>query len=139
MQNNRITELMVAQHALLDTLFVAFKDEMGTSPEKAKVFFDEFAREMKKHFFVEEQAIFNLLVLGNGEVDDIVGRLKKEHATMLQILEKGPEGPNEGFSILLKNHVELEEKKLYPALDEKLNDDEKALIVSRINQVPFGK
>ena len=129
----------MAQHALLDTLFAAFKDEMGTSPEKAKAFFDEFAWEMKKHFFVEEQAIFNLLVLGNNEIGDIVGRLKKEHATMLQILEKGPEGPNEGFAILLKNHVDLEEKKLYPALDEKLNDDEKALIVSRINQVPFEK
>jgi len=144
MKKDTILDLMVAQHALIGALFVAFKDDFKISQEKAKVFFVELIGEVKKHFFIEEQAIFNLLPWKDPEISKMVAKLKREHVLMIAHLEKDLEDwsekeiDKEYFSKLMEGHLETEEKNLYPLLDERLNDEEKKLIISRINGMPFG-
>jgi len=143
MAKDTISTLMVAQHALIETLFTAFRDELGPNPSRAKSFLMELSWEARKHFFVEEQAIFNLLPWRDSEILEITEKLKKDHVVILEIIGKSLAdlGLNNmqtsGFTALMKNHLEIEEKKLYPMLDEKLNDEEKRHIISRINEIPF--
>lgn len=144
MDKNKILDIMVAEHALIESLFVAYKDEVIQNPERANIFFAELVWEVKKHFFVEEQAIFNLLPWKDQEISEMVKFLKQDHFVIINILEKVlqkkeslSEVEKDGFTLLMKNHLEVEEKKLYPLLDEKLNTEEKKHIIARINQVPM--
>lgn len=141
MANTKILDIMVAQHGLIEALLVSFKDEMKQSEELAKKTYSELVWEVKKHFFVEEQAIFNLFPWKDTEILEMVKELKKEHVIMIEQMEKGAseflvEGDG-GFQALIRDHLEMEEKKLYPLMDERLNDEEKALIISRINEMPL--
>lgn len=144
MKKDKILDIMVAQHALIETLFTAFKDEVREKSDVAKSFFSDLVQEVKKHFFIEEQAIFNLLPWKDLKIAEIVEKLKKEHSLMINMLEKASADlkanllESESFSVLMKSHVATEEKELYPLLDEKLTDDEKMHIISRIEQLPFG-
>jgi len=145
MENTTILDIMVAQHGLLEVLFQAFKDEFKENPEAAKKFLSEFSWEIKKHFFIEDQAIFALLPWKDPEISEIVHGLKKEHITMLDKLEKMLENLSDeseeemqGFLKLMTSHREKEEQKLYPLLDEKLSKAEKNLIISRVNEIPIS-
>jgi len=145
MGNTAILDIMVAQHGLLEALFQAFKDEFKENPEAAKKFLSEFSWEIKKHFFIEDQAIFALLPWKDSEILEIVRDLKKEHIIMLDKLEKISENLSdeenngiENFLKLLTSHREKEEQKLYPLLDEKLSGEEKSLVISRVNEIPIS-
>lgn len=135
MKKDIILEIMVAQHALLEALFASFKGEPAGSQQKQN-FFAELTLEAKKHFLIEEQAIFALLPWKGGEILEMVNKLKREHILMTAKLEGA--AIDEEFSKTMESHLEVEEKKLYPLLDKKLNDEEKKLIISRINEIPFG-
>ena len=146
MGNTAILDIMVAQHGLLEALFQAFKDEFKENPEAAKKFLSEFSWEIKKHFFIEDQAIFALLPWKDSEILEIVRDLKKEHIIMLDKLEKMLENLSDesgeemqGFLKLVTSHREKEEQKLYPLLDERLPEAEKGLIISRVNEIPINK
>jgi len=142
---NTILDIMVAQHGLLEALFQAFKGEFKENPEAAKKFLSEFTWEIKKHFFIEEQAIFGLLPWKDSEILEIVRELKKEHIIMFDKLEKMLENLSDEsekemqeFLKLITIHREKEEKKLYPLLDEKLSEAEKVLVISRVNEIPIS-
>lgn len=143
MTDKKILDLMVEQHALLDALFASFKSVLAVNEVSAKESFDELLKEIKRHFFIEEQAIFNLLPWKDPEVLEMVNGLKREHVVLTNQLESVEKDLNEIKSVeadylaLLKRHVAIEEKMLYPMLDQKLNEEEKKLIVSRINELPL--
>lgn len=143
MDSKKILDLMVEQHALLDTLFMAFKSALAVNEQSARESFDELFKETKRHFFIEEQAIFNLLPWKKPEVLEMVNGLKKEHVILMGQLEQVEKDLNAiknieaDYTAILKRHVAIEEKMLYPMLDQKLNDQEKTLIVSRINELPI--
>ncbi len=146
MEKNKILNIMVAQHGLIEALFLAFKDEVKVHQERAKIFLSEFSWEIKKHFFIEEAAIFGFSLAGNSEITEIISRLKYEHVLMADQLNKMIKGiseinngQTEEFLKLLTSHREAEEQKLYPHLDEKLSDEQKMLIISRINEIPVNK
>ena len=143
---NKILDIMVAQHALIDTLFVAFRDELGQNPKGAQGFFTDLVWEVKKHFFVEEQAIFDLIPWKDPEIQEIVKGLKQDHFILLGSLDKASKDlsvfnsiQKDGFSALMAKHLETEEKKLYPILDERLTEEEKKHIISHIAQVPLSQ
>ena len=144
MAENSILSLMVTQHALLEVLFLAAKDEVKNNPERAKSFLSEFSWEIKKHFFVEEGAIFVFSPEQDPEISETIKRLKYEHILMLDKLGKMQDNLSsasdkdlEDFSELLVHHREEEEKTLYPALDQKLSGRQKELIASHINEIPI--
>jgi hemerythrin-like domain-containing protein len=146
MAEENILNLMVAHHALLDALFSLFRDQIKDGSPNAKSSLAELRWETKKHFFVEENAIFDFVTMESYGVLSTINQLKDEHITMLNDLkmfsEKFPGIKSEemdNFHNLLENHRVLEEKDLYPRLDKELSNEQKKEIVNKINEIPLTK
>ena len=146
MAEDNILTLMVAHHALLDALFALFRDQIKDGAPNAKSSVAELRWETRKHFFVEENAIFDFVTMESYGVLSTINQLKDEHVTMLNdlktFLEKFPAIKSdelENFHSLLESHRKLEEENLYPKLDKELSQDQKKEIVKRINEIPLTK
>lgn len=143
-----LSDLMLVHHGLLEVLFKSLKDNIGlnTKTEFLQDMLNEFQWELEKHFFVEEKVIFNFCTATEPQICSIVVGLLNEHKRMTDMLEDLKKKlPNKfsaellNFEILLKSHRMVEEEKLYPRLDEELNEEDKNLIISRINELPVKK
>lgn len=146
MAEDSILNLMISHHALLEALFILFRDEAKEKSERAAASLSELTWETKKHFFAEENAIFDFVKMENYGVLSVINQLKDEHITILDDLKKFsdnlPELANdeiENFYNLLESHRETEEKELYPKLDKELRDEQKRQIISRINEIPLTR
>jgi hemerythrin superfamily protein len=146
MAQDTILNLMVNHHALIETMFVSFRDEAREKFPRAGASLSELSWEMKKHFFAEENAIFDFFPLKSMDIFRIINQLKEEHISMLNYLKKFSdnlarisEEDIEDFYKLLKDHRETEEKKLYPKLDKEMREDQKMQILSRINEIPITR
>ena len=144
MAEDSILNLMVAHHALLEAMFFLFRDEAKEKSSRAVSSLYDLTWEMKKHFFAEENAIFDFLPLKSMEIFNIINALKEEHIIMLNDLKKFSDNlaritddEIENFYQLLENHRKIEEKNLYPRLDKELRDIQKKQIISRINEIPI--
>ena len=147
-ENPTLLDLMLVHHGLLEVLFSSLKDNIGMETKKEFVskMVNEFQWELEKHFFVEEKVIFKSVSDGQPEIYGIVVHLLEEHNTMTKMLEEVKSQLAEKlpvdlskFGNLLTEHRMIEEHKLYPELDNKLDDEEKKSIISRINQLPLVK
>jgi len=146
MEQKNILNLMIAHHALLNALFILFRDQAIEKSEKTSSSLSELIWETNKHFFIEEKAVFDFVVMENFGVLSMVNQLKDEHITMLNDLKRFSEDASkvtkedlENFSNLLEVHRELEEEKLYPKIDNELSEQQKKKIIDRVNEVPFPK
>jgi hemerythrin superfamily protein len=144
MAEDTILSLMINHHSLLEVLFESFKDESQHKTPTTGTTLSEFMWEMKKHFFAEESAIFDLPPLKIVGVWEIIKQLKKEHVIMLENLqsfsdnlESIKEEDINNFHDLLENHRKIEELNLYPKLDENMLEAQKTQIISRINEIPM--
>ena len=88
MAENSILNLMVAHHALIESLFILFRDEAKEKSPRTGASFSEFKWEVKKHFFIEENAIFDFLPLKTMSIYKKIIKLRDEHITMIGYLEK---------------------------------------------------
>jgi hemerythrin-like domain-containing protein len=147
MKEDTILNLMINHHALIESMFSLFRDEAKEKSPKTNVSLSELTWEIKKHFFTEENAIFNipLVQLKDIGVFEMINQLKNEHVVMLNTLKFFSEKPSnvndndmEEFSNLLESHRKLEEKELYPRLDKELQDNQKGQIISRIDEIPIN-
>ena len=145
MAEDTILKLMESHHILIEELFKLFRSELNEDPKRAEKSFLEFSWELKKHFFVEESAIFDFLPIKDFGVFDIISHLKDEHLAMLIDLKKIADSlPNvreediENFYKILDSHRQIEDKNLYPKLDKEMRAEQKKEIILRINQVPMG-
>jgi len=143
MDKNNLLNLMVGHHALLEALFALFDDEIREKSPHAVKSLAELEWEIQKHFFVEENAIFNLPQIKAIKVYDMVLHLKAEHTEMLGYLRKFSENFSEiksedieKLAGLLATHREMEEKELYPKLDKELPEEQKRQAILRINEFP---
>lgn len=146
MAEETILNIMVAHHALLESFFGIFATEAKKKSLRASEYLTELVWEMKKHFFAEESAIFDFPPLKIMGVWEIVKQLKKEHVIMLEDLREFLENPEaikdeavNDFHSLLENHRKIEELNLYPRLDSGMQEDQKRLVISRINEIPINK
>jgi hypothetical protein len=83
---------------------------------------ERFAAEILPHFLVEEMLLAALHGLG---ADELVARTRAEHAKMLRLVEDaaGPDpSPLRELAKLMVEHVRFEERELYPACEERLDD-----------------
>jgi hemerythrin superfamily protein len=98
---------------------------------------------LEKHFFVEERAIFTSY---NPErVDEgynVFLDLSKQHTVVLEKLEslRNKLQRREPFDLselkkLLMKHKNFEEKKIYPVIDQEIDEGEKRFIIERINEI----
>ena len=146
MAEENILNLMLNHHALLGALLTLFKEELKTRGTMAKSSLAELKWETQKHFFSEENAIFDFVQMENYGVLEMINQLKDEHIAMLNILNRFLNNIDaitdeevEKFSNLLESHREIEEQKLYPKLDKELPYDQKMQIISRVNEIPLTK
>lgn len=145
MELNSLSNIMVAHHALLETMFVLFEDEAKDKSSRTAVTLSELTWEIRKHFFTEESAIFDFLPMENYGVLETINRLKDEHIEMLNDLKKFSENLPEitdqdvqKFSNLLEGHRKIEETDLYPKLDKEMREEQKKQVISRINEIPIS-
>lgn len=144
MAEDTILNLMVNHHALIETMFVSFKDEAKEGFPRAGVSLSELTWEMRKHFFVEESAIFDFVPLKSMDVFKTINHLKDEHIIMLDSLKKFSDdlakitdGQINKFYDLLEDHRRTEEQDLYPRLDKQMRDEQKKHVLLRINEIPI--
>ena len=145
-EENSILTLMVSHHALLEALFFPFRDEARDNSKRAEASLSELVWEIRKHFFIEESAIFDFIPLKTMKIFETMNHLRDEHLMMLIDLKRFSENFSEiksedieNFYKLLMHHREMEEKELYPQLDKELNDEQKRHIIHRINEIPVTK
>jgi iron-sulfur cluster repair protein YtfE (RIC family) len=144
--SNTILEIMLDDHALIEVLLIAFRDNLGKDIESIEESFDKFRWELEKHIFVEEKVIFKFCNLPESEICKTVNNLVKDHDNMLAMLNEVQndlvtknETDISKFQELLKTHRKIEEEVLYPRLDQILDKEQKEIIIARINEVPLKK
>ena len=145
MAENNISNLMINHHALIGAIFILFRDEVKEKSPRAGSTLSELAWEIKKHFFAEENAIFDFIPLRDMNIFKTINHLKDEHLAMLNSLKNFSDNfleitdeQIEEFFNLLEDHHQTEEQNLYPKLDKELRDEQKKKIVSRINEIPIN-
>ena len=143
MKTTAILDLMVKDHARLMQLLKIAESHFGQDKDELMKSFHTFEWNLEKHFFVEERAIFtayNPEYIDEGY--DVFLDLSKQHTNILekvQILRKEVEikedvGTSKLKELLIK-HKNLEEKKIYPKLDQEIGEGEKRFIIERINEI----
>ena len=144
--SNTILEIMIGNHTLIETLLLDFKDNLEKDVKLTEESFDKFRWELEKHIFVEEKVIFKFCDLPESEICKTAQDLVKDHDTMLEMLNEvkndlvfNNKVDISNFQELLTNHRNIEEKILYPKLDQQLGETQKEIIIARINEIPLKK
>lgn len=146
--NPKVLDLMLVHHGLLEVLFKSLSDNISqnTNIELIRKMLSEFQWELEKHFFVEEKVLFKLSSKDQPQTYSIIVELLEEHDRMLKMLDEAKSLLKDNkmvdlskFGTTLMEHRMIEEHKLYPELDNKISEEEKKMIVERINQLPLVK
>ena len=143
MKTTAILDLMVKDHARLMQLLKIAESHFGQDKDELMKSFHTFEWNLEKHFFVEERAIFtayNPEYIDEGY--DVFLDLSKQHTNILekvQILRKEVEIKGDVDTSKLKEllikHKNLDEKMIYPKLDQEIGEGEKRFIIERINEI----
>ena len=143
MKSTAILDLMVKDHAHLVGLLNTVETNMETERQILLEAVDKFNWHLEKHIFTEEKAIFTQYSPTNvTEGYAMVPNLIKEHNVILNkmdllrkdIIKQRPIDFN-SFKELLINHKNFEEEKVYPQLDQELDEIQKQRIIDRIKEI----
>jgi len=88
---------------------------------------DEFDTQWDKHFRTEEKTIFSVAESKGKEISEICQQLKKEHQTMEKMVESISAGDYQllhEFGQLLHDHTRLEERQLFPMVEDQFTQEE---------------
>ena len=88
---------------------------------------DEFNTQWDKHFRTEEKTIFSVAESKGKEISEICQQLKKEHQTMEKMVESISAGDYQllhEFGQLLHDHTRLEERQLFPMVEDQFTQEE---------------
>jgi len=126
---------------IFDFLF-EFESCFGLDISKIQEMFNTFKWNLERHLFLEEKALFEISGdIMSDEVSNIFD-LMKDHGDILEIIKKIENNFSGDFiqdfinlKQTLKKHVEFEDMVFYPRLDDKLSDDKKKEMISRIKEV----
>ncbi len=82
-----------------------------------------FNQEWDRHFRNEEATIFNVTAGMKGKLRDLSLRLTEEHERMRDMARRMSEGDTgcailERFGLLLRDHTRLEERELFPLVEQ---------------------
>jgi len=143
MKAQTLTSFMIKDHALMHKLFKEIEKNIESDEKALKRAIDEFDWKVKKHYFVEEKAIFTAYEPKNtADGYSMVPKIISQHENILKQLKvfrtsikKKKTFNFKGFKELLKEHKNYEEEQLYPRLENELNEPEKKLIIKRINEI----
>lgn len=141
MSDESIVKLMLKEHARIETSLNRLRNGLIGDFTALRDYYKDFKWEIERHFFFEERVIFSDLKLNDKELSNMVNRVLHDHEVVLKYLheiehsiEKEEILPDlSKLLILLKEHRNFEDLTVYPKLDSDLSDNEKKLIVRRLN------
>jgi len=143
-KSTNILNLMVKDHYKIEDLLNNLEEKNNEDFDSMKNAFNIFEWELEKHIFTEEKAIFT-----SYNPDDIfegykmLPELTKQHNFIVNKINNWRKDIRNqrmitdfySFKVYLIRHKNFEEEKVYPKLDQSLSEDEKKLIVAKINEI----
>lgn len=110
--------------------------------EKTLANFNKLRWNLKKHFFVEEHAIFDMFINIYGEETAQIFNLLQDHSRITGLMNeiewklKRKIRPSvRMLKEILAEHKRLENKNFYPKLDERFEDAKKLELLKRIREI----
>jgi iron-sulfur cluster repair protein YtfE (RIC family) len=143
MKSTAILELMVRDHTRLIGYLQDVENNLDDNFDLLKRSFYNFQWNLEKHIFVEERAIFLSYNPKNPDKDyTFFSDLMDQHDEIQKIIEslrkklqeREPINLNEVKRLLVKHKI-FEEKRIYPLIDQEIDDSEKRFIIDRINDI----
>jgi len=137
-----LQKLMLTSHKILGSFLEKLEQQVRRNARgDAKRTFDRFEWALKKHFLIEEKAIFIFLQNEKGEKIANTFDLMQEHGHLLDILNKVKEEMTlHGIADVsklkesLQSHSRFENEIFYPRLDEELRFEQKEEILRKIRE-----
>lgn len=136
-----ISEFMKNEHHSCDKAFAAAEmASSGGNWDLAENAFEQFRNAMARHFHMEEDKLFPMLLAAGGP-DGPVQVMHMEHAQMNALIEEMADalshrdvqrygGQSETLLIVMQQHNLKEEQMLYPIADHFLTSQREALLSS---------
>lgn len=134
-----ICKIMLKEHEKINNLI----NEFENYPENQNL--NKLNTEIENHFFIEEKIIFSVYSLEikdkekyrNQDIEeDLTTSLIKQHKDILWLIKNLSENFNKNKIIELKKqltkHISLENNNFYPRIDTELDENQKHLIIDRI-------
>jgi iron-sulfur cluster repair protein YtfE (RIC family) len=132
--------MSTGHHACDEAFSIAEQATLANNWEKAEAAFDNFRTDMAKHFRMEEDKLFPMLISAGGPAGP-VQVMCREHAQMNALIEEMADslvqreakrygGLSETLLIVMQQHNLKEEHMLYPIADNFLEAHREALIDS---------
>ena len=143
MKSTAILELMIEDHDRLMEYLKEVENNFGRDFGFLSESFNTFQWNLEKHFFVEERAIFTSYNPAEADkeynyfselMDQHTEILKKIEALRKKLQKREPFDINEIKKLLIKHKI-FEEKKVYPILDQEIDEGEKRFIIERIKDI----
>ena len=151
MEKKLISNYFEADHDRLDALFLQFQAHKRTDFPKAKSFFKNFLRGLKRHIVWEEEVLFPIFEAKSGMPpgEGPTQVMRMEHRQIGAALERihdkvrqqDPESDSDEKSLLevLSPHNMKEENMLYPGIDELISDQDAADMFRAMEEIPEDK
>ena len=145
MKNEKsILKIMIKDHCKIEELINDLEKSSNSNYESMTKAFNKFEWELEKHIFIEEKAIFT-----SYNPDDIINgykmlpELTKQHNYIINTLNNWREDIRKrrnitdvySFREFIIKHKNFEEEKVYPKLEESLNEDVKQQIIAKIKEI----
>lgn len=131
MERINVIGLFLEDHKRIVTILNEFKRSKRSHSKKTKELFDQLEYSLRKHFKQEEILYMNYKQT-TGEFIPALQTIRKEHQIIESHLDKIRRAMNDGSKIetaklypLLERHKNIEERLLYPELDNVLTEKEK--------------
>lgn len=134
-----IKEYLSADHSRCDELFAKMEDAAAKSIEGAKEAYEEFAKEIERHFQMEERVMFLEFEQKTGMTQGPTAMMRHEHTQMRNLLSdiskaieaKDKEkffGSSETLMILMQQHNMKEEQMLYTMAQQHLSAESDRIV-----------
>ena len=142
--SSNLLALMVKDHCKIEELINTLEKNIEKDTPSVIELFNRFEWNLEKHIFIEEKVIFT-----SYNPEDIIEgykmlpELTKQHNILLNKLNLMRKDIRNNRSIsditsfkeFLLNHKNFEEKNVYPKLNESLDNQQKKIIIEKINEI----
>jgi hemerythrin-like domain-containing protein len=139
-----ILKLMTKDHVKIENLLNKLEEKANQDYDSMVRAFHKFEWELEKHIFTEEKAIFTSYNPKDvTEGYKMLPELTKQHNFIVNKLNNWRDDVQKkraitdiySFKIFLNRHKSFEEEKVYPKLDEELNEEQKNHILAKISEI----
>jgi len=144
-EKETISKFMLQEHGKILVLLNEFKTK--SNDKNANEYFQKLKWKQDNHILAEEKAIL-ILMQDNEKMKKVILEILIEHNQLREIMDKIKEKLNrntdhyeENINALLKlmkAHIQFEDINFYPRLDKELLPKEKALIMSKFQEIILG-